>query len=151
MIEEKLKKVFDIRPNGLELSTCEMGFGRLENLESMQLGFRDDGEGNQIDDWFGDGYYIVGFDSMLGDPLIVNIDEKGIPVYFMMHDDWDSLTKIANSIEDFAEILKLIEQTNLKYDKEVKKLLKRINKLAPKKCYYWESLIETENEALNEE
>ena len=150
-MKENLKRVFEIEPNELELSYNDVGIGSVEDFEDMQLGYRVDGDGNKIKDWFGDEYYVVGFESACGDPIIVKSDEKELPIYFMIHDDWDSIEKIANSVEDFSLILKMIQERDLQDEKEAQKLIKEIKKIAPKGCTYWEILIQGENEILNEE
>ena len=65
-----------------------------------------------IDDWntlVGENYYVIGFDEDLGDPIIADAGTEGFPIYSMMHDDWESLEKIANSFDEFINNLKSIE------------------------------------------
>lgn len=150
-MKEKLKRVFEVQPNYLELAYNDLSIGDIEEFDDMQLGFRVDEKGNSISEWIGNEYYVVGFESACGDPILVKSDEKELSIYFMIHDDWSTLEKIANSVEDFSKILDIISQYDMQDEKEAEKLIKKIEKIAPKGCTYWTILIKTENEILNEE
>jgi len=150
MIKEKIKKVFSVKPRMLELSMSEVCIFSKEVFEDAQIGYRVDDDGVKIKDWIGEEYYVIGDDSMCGDPIIVKSDEPELPIYFMAHDDWNSLEKIANSVEDFAKILKMIGKVDWTQENQVNELKDKINAITPENSY-WDSLIRVEYENINEE
>lgn len=150
MIKEKLKNLFKVKPRMVELSMSDLGLYSKDVFDDAQIGYRIDEEGKKIEDWIGEEYYVIGDDSMCGDPIIVKSDEPELPIYFMFHDDWDSLEKIANSVEDFAKILKMISEVDWTQENEVNELKDKINAMTPENSY-WESLIRVEYENINEE
>lgn len=84
-----------------------------DDFNQAQEGYRFNPLKNEpIDDWntlVGEKYYVIGFDKDLGDPIIADAGTEGFPIYSMMHDDWESLEKIANSFDEFINNLKSIE------------------------------------------
>lgn len=144
---EKISRIYDVKPNGVDFTYDSFGIWPKQMFEEAQLGFRVDEDGNKIEDWIGDEYYVVG-DNSNSDPIIVKVDDEKLPIYFMYHDNWDSLEKIANSIEDFSKIVKLIQETDLSNERKVKKLIKKVSTIAPKGCSQWQALIQGEHEFL---
>ena len=55
---------------------------------------------------------------------------------------------ISSGIEDFSKIVKLIQDTDLSNERKVKKLVKKVSKIAPKGCSQWQALIQGEHEFL---
>lgn len=84
-----------------------------EDIDMAQEGFRFNPIKNEvIEDWskiIGDDYYVVGFDTTLGDPIIVDISSEGLPVYTMMIDKWESIRKISNSFDELISNLKELD------------------------------------------
>lgn len=113
-----------------------------EEFDEAQKGYRIDSDGNPIEDWIGDEYYIIGYDSCEGDPIIVNAKDERVPVYTMCHDDWSTLELIVDTYEEFINILKLIENTNLYDREECQNLLIQIYIQIPDEAHnYWTMLI----------
>ena len=85
-----------------------------EDFDYAQEGYRFNPKTNeQIEDWneiVGENFYVIGNETDLGDPIIADAGTEGFPVYFMMHDDWESIEKIANSFDEFVANLKAIEE-----------------------------------------
>ena len=85
-----------------------------EDFDYVQEGYRFNPKTNeQIEDWneiVGENFYVIGNETDLGDPIIADAGTEGFPVYFMMHDDWESIEKIANSFDEFVANLKAIEE-----------------------------------------
>ncbi len=105
-----------------------------DNFVQAQDGFRFNPIKNKpIKEWnelIGENFYVVGFETSLGDVIIADAGTKGFPIYFMMHDDWDSIMKVANSFNEFIENLKQIENAvNVEnQDKEViQKLVEKLD------------------------
>ena len=137
----KLKSFFDIEPKSINI-----GFGGIElsdedSLEQCQLGFVIDDKGHKIEDWFGDNFIVVGFETGLGDPIYVEITKTDVKFYFMMHDDWSSSELIANSIDDFKTMYHLVAESDLSTEKNKQILFNKIKKIQPKKCLFWEYLV----------
>lgn len=81
-----------------------------EEFEEGQLGYRSDGEGiSFIGDNEGDwkeSWHVIGYETLMGDPILVDISEKEYPVMTAMHgeEDWEpqelfpSLDKFLNKL-----------------------------------------------------
>lgn len=82
-----------------------------DELENAQLGYRfDPAKNKKIEKWIGDNYYVIGFDDICGDPIIIENDSKDFPVYWMWHDNWTTLEKISSNVENFISILKILNE-----------------------------------------
>ena len=85
---------------------------------------------------------MIGYETLLGDPIIVNIEDSKLPVYSMVHDDWSILYKIANSIDDYRKILKMIIESDLSEKEIVEKILREIELINKGiEISYWEDLL----------
>ncbi len=108
-LKENDYKLFKIR----EYETLEII--NPENFEVAQDGYRYNSLKNEpeISDWIkllGKNFYVIGFECNLGDPVIVDAGTEGFPVYFMMHDYWESVCKVAKSFDEFVNYLKTIDR-----------------------------------------
>ena len=107
-LKENERKFFTV------VNTEELEFVDYSDFESAQDGFRYNPVLNEpIEDWktmIGENFYVIGFEAMLGDPIIADAGTEGFPIYNMMHDDWESLRKVANSFDEFMENLSEIEK-----------------------------------------
>ena len=109
-----IKKIKENKYNVFKIvETEQIEFVKAEDFEDAQDGFRFNSvENKPIDDWksmIGENFYVIGFETDLGDPIIADAGTQGFPIYFMMHDYWEEFYKIANSFDEFIENLKAIE------------------------------------------
>ena len=80
----------------------------------------------------GENFYVIGFETDLGDPISADARTQGFPIYFMMHDYWEEFYKIANSFDEFIENLKAIENIiNVEHKDRasIRKFVKSLDKL----------------------
>lgn len=141
----KLKKLY--------IGELDIIFFKRENIDAGQIGFRYTGFFNEIgeiiDEWPGNEYVIIGYDSTAGcgpDPYIMKTDEKELPIYWLMTDggDWKNPDKIANSFNDFIKIIDCINK-NLNSKNQLNKelILNEISKInLNENMEYWKSLLE---------
>ncbi len=136
-------KIFDRENDNFQVGLSTIYLYLEDEIDSAQKGYRYNSITNEkIEDWFGDEYVVIGNDSCCGDPIIAKIDEENIPIYYMFHDDWSTIEKIANSFEEFMYILNQIDDANLDDRDDCKMLIEKINKEIKLESYdYWESLI----------
>ena len=121
-------------------------------LDGAQIGFRVSEDGKEIEDWLGDAYYVIGYDSLLGDPIIVKVDEEEYPVYSMMHDGWEYVDKVANSYESFLTVMKFINELSEKDGFNKEEVLNEIKEIVGEDALdYWDTFLQTELEYLEEE
>jgi len=106
-----------------------------DSFESSQDGYRFNSITNKpIDDWnkmVGKNFYVIGSETNLGDPIIADAGTQGFPIYFMMHDDWESLEKVANSFDEFILNLKTIDKMindERQNRSEIRKLVRKLDK-----------------------
>ena len=90
-----------------------------KDLDYAQEGYRfNPVENKVIEDWaeiVGNSYYVIGFDSMLGDPILVDTSKPELPVYQMMSEEWEKVYPIAKSFNEFiSNLKKLDEMINVK-------------------------------------
>ena len=151
MNEEIMKRIFESGQNALVFEGDRLGICLRKDFDKIQKGFRCDNNGRKHVDW-PDKYYVVGFDTMDNDPLIIDVTDKRLPIYYMYQDDYEfkNLFKIANSVEDYIEICQSIMSANLYDAKETKRTIKTVNGIAPLKSHkYWSNLIEIIHQNLN--
>lgn len=146
-------KLFERNIDEIEVGISDIVLATKDEIEDYQLGYKVNGvTGEKIDDWFGEEYVVIGEDTACGDPIIAKIDEDNIPIYWMIHDDWTSLTRIADSFEIFLQILEMIEEIDLSVEEDKDDLIQNIiNTTNEKAMVYWEALINNAYEFYNEE
>lgn len=141
-----LQKLSELKYQSLELGINEIWLCSNEKeLAEEQKGYAINGiTGELIKEWFGENYVVIGNDSMCGDPFIVKTDEENLPVYFMFHDDWESLDMVSKSFDDFIKILDLLKEEKEKdfSNKDFEELEKRILQISDGCNCYWRELIE---------
>ena len=96
-----------------------------------------------IGEWIGKQFFVIGYDSTCGDPIIINIEDKELPVYSMFHDDWTTLEKISDSFKKYVEILKLLNEAKLESNtsqEKIDELLFKIKNIVPEGIDYWNSI-----------
>ena len=144
-------KIFKRDIDDVEIGMSEIHLYSKDEIEDGQLGYRIDNKGNEIKEWIGDNYIVIGDDSALGDPIIVDINDDKLPVFNMFHDDWSSLQKIAYDFNQYIDILDKIDGSDLSDEEEKDKLITEIVKIVPKDGQdYWESLLQVAYEFLND-
>ncbi len=145
----------------LKLPTIEFRYGNIEffdreTIDEAQAGFRYIGtDGEKSEDWPGDEYVIIGYDSSVGcgpDPYIVKTDDPNLPVYWLMTDseDWSELDEVCDKLEDFNKIINMLTEYsdylgNEELDEEIKKeILDKIGDIVGKDnvSYYWDRLLD---------
>ena len=145
------KELFKRDISDIEIGVSVIHLYSEDEFENAQIGYRKNKNGEEITDWIGDNYYVIGHDSCCGDPIVVDASDKNYPVYSLFHDDWSALDKITNSFKDYQEILKTIDNTTLKTEDDADALVSKIAKIAPKEGYdYWEALILSAYEFLSD-
>ena len=147
------EKIFNVEVNDVEIGLSEIHIYEKDEIEDAQAGYRYNGlTGEVIEEWFGEEYIVIGNDSCCGDPIIAKVDEEEIPIYFMFHDDWSSLQLIASSLEQFVDILKKLEETDLEDKDECVNVLEDIKQEVPSASYeYWEGCVASAYEFLTDE
>ena len=138
----KLKKMY--------IGELDVVFFEKGNIDVGQYGFRyNDLRDEIINEWPGNEYVIIGYDSTAGcgpDPYIMKTDEKELPIYWLMTDggDWKNPNKIANSFNGFIKIIECINE-NLNSENELNKelILSEIAKInSNENMEYWKNLLE---------
>lgn len=145
-------KIFERNINDIEIGISEIHLYSSDEMNEAQIGYQIDTDGNEIKEWIGKNYLVIGNDSCCGDPIIVKTDEDKLPVYSMFHDDWDSIELIANSFKQYISILEKINGIDLENKDECKNILEDIKSIVPNESYdYWEGLIRSAYEFLTDE
>lgn len=144
------KKLFERSIESVEIGISDIYLYQEDEIEKGQLGYRVKSDGELIEDWIGDNYIIIGKDSCCGDPIIADITDKNLPIYYMFHDDWDSLQHIAYSFEQFLELLEMIDETDISNEVEKDELIEKILDNCPEDgSDFWESIIQCAYEFYN--
>jgi len=85
-----------------------------EQSENEQVGYSVSKYGEPLfgfdeGDWQ-EGWYVIGRETTCGDPVFLDLNDVGLPVYTSAHGmgDWDA-NCIADSYEDFMVVIKAIE------------------------------------------
>lgn len=129
-----------------------------EQLDEFQIGYSVDPDGNSLvsddEDTWDENWVVIAFETLCGDPIIIELNEGGYPVSLLMHgmDSWDNGSYLADSMESFLNILKeivyfLTEKQVLKgklniQNKELKAILINIIEISNSANFEtWESLL----------
>ena len=144
-------KIYNTDINDVEIGVSKIHLYTKDEIEEAQIGYRIDNKGNEIDEWIGDDYIIIGNDSCCGDPIITDVSDDKLPVYSMFHDDWETLQKITNDFEQYISILKKINKSDLSDETQKNNLISDITKIVPSEgADYWSTIIQTAYEFLND-
>lgn len=130
-----------------------------DELDEYQIGYSIDLNGNSLvtdeaDTW-DDSWVVIGYETLCGDPIIIELNEAGYPVSRLMHGmgSWNNGTFLADSIKSFLSILKdircfLTEKQMLQGKKMIqhKELKVLVNSMIEKNktvdFEIWESLLQ---------
>ena len=131
-------KIFERNINDLTIGFSTIHLYKKDEIESVQTGYNINENKEIIKDSIGENFLIIGNDSCVGDPIVINLNDDKLPVYTIIHDDCDYLEIIADSFEDYMQMLTNIYNTDFSNKKDCKNLLKEIPDTGSK---YWEALI----------
>ena len=129
-----------------------------EQLDECQVGYSVDPDGNSLvtdeEDTWNENWIVIAYESLCGDPIIIELNEERYPVLLLMHGmgSWDNGIYLADSLESFLKsIIELVDfltekqVLNGKYNiqhKELKILLNNIVKISNSaNLESWESLL----------
>ena len=129
-----------------------------EQLDEFQIGYSVDSDGNSLvsadEDTWDEKWVVIAYETLCGDPIIIELNEDGYPVSLLMHgmDSWDNGSYLADSMVSFLNILKeigyfLAEKQVLKgklniQNKELKAILINIIEISNSTSFEtWESLL----------
>ena len=121
-----------------------------EQSEKEQVGYSIAVNGDPLygfdeGDWQ-EGWYVIGRETMCGDPIFIDLNDTGMPVYTSSHGmgEWNE-TCIAESYDEFEMVLKLIDSAviNRKIpSNKVKELIKSIREIVGKdNISFWKLLV----------
>lgn len=129
-----------------------------EQLDECQVGYSVDPNGNSLvtddEDTWDENWIVIAYETLGGDPIIIELNEDGYPVSILMHgmDSWDNGSYLADSMEAFLNTLKeiscfLTEKHVLKgkrniQNKELRAMLDRIIEISNSANFeVWEYLL----------
>jgi len=152
-LSESAFKLFDL--HNIEFKYGEIKFFDKTTIDDGQAGFRFNAvTGEKIDEWPGDEYIIIGYDSTTGcgdDPYIVKADNENLPVYWLMTDggDWSSPCLVCDSLKIFNKIINMLKGYSSYFvdeniTEEIKKeIFNKIREIEEKEeiSWYWDSLL----------
>ncbi|PFW93938.1 SMI1/KNR4 family protein [Bacillus pseudomycoides] len=129
-----------------------------EQLDEFQVGYSIDTDGNSLvtdeEDTWDANWIVIAYETMCGDPIIIDLNEDGYPISSLMHgmDSWgvggflaDSMDSFINFIKDIGNFLtekQVLEGKRIIQNRELKTLLNKfleINKFADFEI--WHSLL----------
>lgn len=153
-LNEKAYKLLDLPY--IEFSYGDIDFFDEKTIDNGQAGFRYNSLTNEkINEWVGDDYIIIGYDSTAGcgpDPYIVKTSDPKLPVYWLMTDggDWSNPDFVCDSLENFNKIINMLSEyssyfSNSSLTEEVKQtILNKICDIEGKNSIsdYWEQLLD---------
>ncbi|MFK4322999.1 MULTISPECIES: SMI1/KNR4 family protein [Bacillus] len=129
-----------------------------EQLDEFQVGYSIDTDGNSLvtdeEDTWDANWIVIAYETMCGDPIIIDLNEDGYPISSLMHgmDSWgvggflaDSMDSFINFIKDIGNFLtekQVLEGKRIIQNRELKTLLNKFlekNKFADFEI--WHSLL----------
>ena len=158
-IPDSLLKAVDTLPvNSVSIGYSELVLFKSSDLSKEQIGYRSHGQtgasliGSNDGEWLAD-WYVIGYDSLCGDPFLVDTSDANLPVMTAMHGEgfWNPET-VASTFGGFAEALLLLValakgrehpvglESNPISEKERQTFLTQINKVTGNDANYWSLL-----------
>ncbi|MBO1582747.1 SMI1/KNR4 family protein [Bacillus sp. XF8] len=129
-----------------------------EQLDEFQVGYSIDTDGNSLvtdeEDTWDANWIVIAYETMCGDPIIIDLNEDGYPISSLMHgmDSWDVGGFLADSMDSFINFIKdignfltekqVLEGKRIIQNRELKTLLNKFlekNKFADFEI--WHSLL----------
>lgn len=80
-IAELLKRIETSKQQDIELGTYEIYLFSQNELEKGQIGYRYDKHKSKEHGKWKDEWIVIGYETDMGDPVFVNIDDDAYPVY----------------------------------------------------------------------
>ena len=83
-----------------------------EQLDEFQVGYSIDTDGNSLvtdeEDTWDANWIVIAYETMCGDPIIIDLSEEGYPISSLMHgmDSWSGGDFLADSMESFINFMK---------------------------------------------
>lgn len=157
-VKDKLnEKAYEL----INLPYIEFGYGDIDffdksTIDSGQAGFRYNSLTNEtINEWVGDDYVIIGYDSVAGcgpDPYIVKTSDPKLPVYWLMTDggDWANPDFVCDNLETFNKIINMLKTyenyfSHCELNEKIKQeIINKICDIEGKKLIsdYWDHLLD---------
>ncbi|GAB2454710.1 hypothetical protein GCM10011375_02290 [Hymenobacter qilianensis] len=116
-------KIFLLEAKDISLGYSEIKFVDYDDLDAAQIGYKVDSKGNNLTsinegDWQEEWLVIANDD--LGDPIIVDTSSPDLAVLTAAHGegDWEPQV-IAESLDDFKEILNILNNSSLERNSEL--------------------------------
>lgn len=81
-------------------------------FNQIQKGYRTTGK-KIIKNWkeiVGNNFYVIGFTTALGDPILADTNNKNLPIYYIFNENWENIPKVANSFDEFISNLKHLDK-----------------------------------------
>lgn len=94
------------------LDNTELKLSNKTTFNSTQQGYRKNGK-TQIPEWdefVGNDFYVIGFSTAVGDPIITTIKNSEFPIYYIFNENWNITPLLANSFDEFIENLKQLDK-----------------------------------------
>ncbi|MGR3779279.1 SMI1/KNR4 family protein [Bacillus paramycoides] len=129
-----------------------------EQLDEFQVGYSIDTDGNSLitdeEDTWDANWIVIAYETMCGDPIIIDLNEDGYPISSLMHgmDSWGVGGFLADSMDSFISFIKdignfltekqVLEGKRIIQNRELKTLLNKFlekNKFADFEI--WHSLL----------
>lgn len=112
--KEKVKRALNLIKLEYEIIKDFVDFEvfSFKEIDECQIGYSIDSDGNSLvteeEDTWNDSWIVIGYETLCGDPIIIELNEAGYPVCRLMHGmgSWDNGTFLANSMQSFLHILK---------------------------------------------
>jgi hypothetical protein len=109
-LEDLLNVIEHLTKRDLELpiedDVLEIHLFSRNEFKEGQLGYRVDEEGNNLiiddSDWK-ESWYVIGYEELFGDPIIVDIQDSNFPIFTIAHDGEWIPQYLANSFETFLK------------------------------------------------
>lgn len=109
-LENLLNVIEHLTKRDLEFSieddVIEIHLFKRNEFKGGQLGYRFDEEGNNLitddSDWK-ESWYVIGYEELLGDPIIVDIQDSNFPIFTIEHDGEWIPQSLANSFGTFLK------------------------------------------------
>ena len=136
------ENIFNRNFETIELGSNSISFFKKENLEKEQIGYRFDSEKSELKDWFGKEFLVIGKEELSRNPIIAKTNDKKTPIYMMFGNDKTTMEKVANSFEEYVNVLNMIDNTDLYRKDKINNLMNNIEKIVPQNSmYYWNGLV----------
>lgn len=155
-------------------ASCYFGFAGFAmesrgNFDKAQLGYRTHPDGHDLTgdsagSWK-DSWYVVGRDTVVGDPFFVDLNAENLPVYTAMHGtgSWEP-SLVSSSLAGFMSALAYLQgksgqdadlvepdENTISDKKELKKIYRHLISLCGEEAsFFWECFIEQHQDWLAE-